>query len=103
MKPNRGCGLLPWLVAAATLLTLRPGLLRAAESEALTKSVTMTAGESYVIDKVSPDATPGIKVLRNPHALVIHSDMPGKIVMVGAEAGEWNLSVTMADGQPVIY
>ncbi|MDO8431817.1 MAG: pilus assembly protein N-terminal domain-containing protein [Candidatus Binatus sp.] len=103
MKSKRGCGSLPWLVAAATLLTLRPGLLRAAESELVTKSVTMTAGESYVIDKVSPDATPGIKVVKNPHALVIHSEMPGKIMLVGAEAGEWNLSVTMADGQPVTY
>src|SRR6266851_589017 len=103
MKTKRGCGLIPWLVAAVSLLTLRPGLLRAADSAGVTKSLTIAAGESYVIDKLSPDATPGIKIVDNPHALVIHSEMPGKVMLVGAEAGEWDLSVTTADGQPMTY
>ena len=94
---------MPWLVAAVSLLTLRPGLVRAADSAGVRKSLTITAGESYVIDKLDPDATPGIKIVDNPHALVIHSEMPGKITMVGAEAGEWDLSVTTDDGLPVTY
>ncbi len=94
---------MPWLVAAISLLTLRPGLVRAADGAGVRKSLTIAAGESYVIDKLSPDATPGIKIVDNPHALVIHSEMPGKIMLVGAEAGEWDLSVTTADGQPMTY
>jgi hypothetical protein len=32
---------------------------------------------------------PGIKVVANPNALVVNTDAPGKVVVVGADTGSW--------------
>ena len=58
----------------------------------------LNAGESYVINNVSPGEVPAVKVITNPHALVVHNEEPGKVVLLGAEAGEWTISVKTADG-----
>ena len=44
-----------------------------------------------------------MKVITNPHALVVHNEEPGKVVLLGAEAGEWTVSVKMADGSKINY
>ncbi|MGA7870913.1 MAG: hypothetical protein WCA22_08440, partial [Candidatus Binatus sp.] len=103
MKAKRGCGLLPWLVAAISMLMLQPGLLFAADSDGTEMSLALNAGESYVINNVSPGETPAVNVITNPHALVIRNDEPGKVVLLGAEAGEWTVSVKTADGGTVKY
>jgi pilus assembly protein CpaC len=103
MKPKRGCGLLPWLVAAISMLMFQPGLLFAADSDGTTMSLALNAGESYVINNVSPGETPAVNVITNPHALVVHNEEPGKVVLLGAEAGEWTVSVKTADGNTVKY
>src|SRR5271154_5322274 len=90
MKPIRGCGLLPWLIGVISMLLLPPLLFA---DEGTTMSVSLSKGETYVINNVSPGATPAIKVTTNPHALVVH----------GAESGEWVVSVKMADGGLVNY
>jgi Flp pilus assembly secretin CpaC len=95
--------MLPWLAAAISMLMLRPGLLFAADSAATAMSLALNAGESYVINNVSPGTTPAIKVVTNPHALVVHNEEPGKVVLLGAESGEWTVSVKMADGGLVNY
>jgi len=94
---------LPWLVAAISVLMLRPGLLFAADSAGTAMSLALNAGESYVINNVSPGAAPAVKVITNPHALVVHNEEPGQVVLLGAEAGEWNISVKMADGSEANY
>jgi len=94
---------LPWLVAAISVLMLRPGLLFAADSAGTATSLALNAGESYVINNVSPGAAPAVKVITNPHALVVHNEEPGQVVLLGAEAGEWNISVKMADGSEANY
>src|SRR6202045_1242267 len=101
MKPTRGCGLLPWLVAAFSMLMLRPGLLFA--DDGTTMALALNAGESYVINNVSPGETPAVNVIANPHALVVHNEEPGKVVLLGAEAGEWTVAVKTADGNTVKY
>ncbi|HEY6300946.1 MAG TPA: pilus assembly protein N-terminal domain-containing protein [Candidatus Binatus sp.] len=101
MKSKRGCGLLPWLIAAISMLLLRPGMLLA--DDGTTMALALNAGESYVINNVSPGATPAVNVITNPHALVVHNEEPGKITLLGAEAGEWTVSVKTTDGSTVKY
>jgi pilus assembly protein CpaC len=101
MKSKRGCGLLPWLIAAISMLLLRPGMLLA--DDGTTMALALNAGESYVINNVSPGATPAVNVITNPHALVVHNEEPGKVVLLGAEAGEWTISVKTTDGSTVKY
>ena len=72
-------------------------------SETRTVPVTINAGEAYTIGDVSPASTPGVKVVSNPSALVVHTDSPGKIVLQGAAAGSWNIDVTLASGEKVTY
>jgi len=76
---------------------------QAAASQTRTVPVTLNAGEAYTIADVSPDSTPGVKVVSNPSALVVHTDAPGKIVLQGAAAGSWNINVTLANGDKVTY
>src|SRR6266404_7603317 len=103
MKAKRGCGLLPWLVAAVSMMLLRPGLLHAADSAGTEMSLALNAGESYVINNVAPGEAPAIKVVTNPHALVVHNEEPGKVVLLGAEAGEWTVSIKTAKGEQINY
>jgi len=103
MKAKRGCGLLPWLVAAISMMLLRPGLLHAADSAGTEMSLALNAGESYVINNVAPGEAPAIKVVTNPHALVVHNEEPGKVVLLGAEAGEWTVSIKTAKGEQINY
>jgi pilus assembly protein CpaC len=103
MKAKRGCGMLPWLVAAVSMLALRPGMLCAADSGVTEMSLNLNAGESYVINNVSPGATPAVNVITNPHALVVHNEEPGKVVLMGAESGEWTVAVKTAAGDTVKY
>ena len=100
MKSKQGHILLPWLVAAISMLALQPGLLFADET---TMALALNAGESYVINNVSPGEAPAVNVIANPHALVVHNEEPGKVVLLGAEAGEWTVSVKTADGNTVKY
>ena len=95
MKSTRGWGLLPCLFAAYSMLMLRPGLLFA--DEGTTMALSLNAGESYVINNVSPGEAPAVSVITNPHALVVHKEEPGKVVLLGAEAGEWTVAVKTTD------
>src|SRR6202030_4726591 len=101
MKSTRGWGLLPCLVAAFSMLMLRRGLLFA--DEGTTMALALNAGESYVINNVSPGEAPAVDVITNPHALVVHNEEPGKVVLLGAEAGEWTVAVKTTDGSTVKY
>lgn len=103
MNSKRGCALIPWLAAAMSLLLLRPGMAFAATGEGSQVSISLNAGESYVIKNVGPDTTPGVRVVNNPHALVVHNEQPGKVVLLGAEKGEWSITVKNTEGNEVTY
>ncbi|MGA8059167.1 MAG: hypothetical protein WB999_13055, partial [Candidatus Binataceae bacterium] len=75
----------------------------AVASETRTVPVTINTGEAYTIPDVSADSTPGVKVVSNPSALVVHTDAPGKIVLLGAGAGSWDINVTLTSGEKVTY
>src|SRR5579862_1311130 len=101
MKSTRGWGLLPWLVVAFSVLALRPGVLLA--DEVTIMALSLNAGESYIINNVSPGETPAVSVITNPHALVVHNEEPGKVILLGAEAGEWTVAVKTTDGSTIKY
>ena len=103
MKAKRGCGLLPWLVGAISLIMLGQGLAFAADNPPTVMALSLNAGETYVINNVSPGGTPQVKVITNPNALVIHNEEPGKVTLLGAAAGEWTVGVKLADGTAVDY
>ena len=62
--------------------------------------VTINKGENYTISDVKKAETS--KVVSNPNALVVQT-APGRIELVGADAGSWNLNVTLASGEKVTY
>jgi hypothetical protein len=112
-KGNRSRNLIAILMAALGLLLLSGRPVRAQEwtkqdtphkqAKRRIIQVTINKGETYVIDDVSESGAPGIKPVANPNALVVRTDAPGKIVLVGADAGNWNLDVTLASGEKVTY
>jgi hypothetical protein len=103
IRKKRYCGRKLMAVAVGAfgllLVTGHPG----PASETRTVPVTINTGESYVIQDVSKDSTPGVKVVSNPSALVVHTDAPGKVVLLGAAEGNWDIDVTLASGEKVIY
>jgi pilus assembly protein CpaC len=95
--------MLPWLVAAIGMLILQPAMLFAADSDGTEMSLALNAGESYVINNVAPGEVPAVNVITNPHALIVHNEEPGKVTLLGTEAGEWTIQVKTADGNTVKY
>jgi hypothetical protein len=118
-RANRGWSLIAILMAALGLLLLSGRPVRAQEwtrqdnpqnqdkpqkqAKRRIIPVTINKGETYVISDVSEGGAPGVKPVANPNALVVRTDAPGKIVLVGADAGHWNLDVTLASGEKVTY
>jgi hypothetical protein len=91
-----------WL---AVILSLTHMSVTAARAEAAQRRViplTINKGQNYTISGVKPGTQPGVKVLSNPHALVMQT-APGRIELVGADAGSWNLKVTLDTGEKVLY
>jgi hypothetical protein len=41
-------------------------------------------------------------VVKNPNALVVQT-APGRIELLGADSGAWNIKVTLASGEKVLY
>lgn len=64
--------------------------------------VTINKGQNYTINDVEKGTAPGLKVVENPNALVVQN-APGRIEMVGADAGSWKINVTLATGEKVTY
>lgn len=85
-----------WLVAA------RPALADTTDGSEQV-ALTLTAGEVYTIKGLKPDATPAVHIERNPNALIVHSDNPGELVLLGTASGEWKIAVQTAAGEKLIY
>jgi Flp pilus assembly secretin CpaC len=93
--------LLAMLVLVLLTFIVRVAVVEAAVPEEI--SLSMTAGETYVIDNLSKSATSSVKVLENPHAMFTNAEAPGKLVIVAAETGRWAIGVMRADGVEVTY
>jgi pilus assembly protein CpaC len=85
------------------MLMLQPGMLQAADTEPTVMALSLNAGESYVINNVSPGDAPAVNVITNPHALIVHNEEPGKVTLLGTEAGEWTVQVKTTDGNSIKY
>ncbi len=94
-----------FIAATAALLIAFIGAAARADSAMSehTVSLSLQAGETYVISDLKPSSTPAVKVIENPHALVLHAEEPGKLVLLGAESGRWAVRVTRSDGEAVTY
>lgn len=100
-KVRQGRNLLAFAITAFGLVVLAGH--QGVASETRTVPITINTGEAYTIGNISPDSTPGVTVVSNPSALIVHTDAPGKIVLQGAAAGSWNIDVTLATGEKVVY
>jgi len=64
--------------------------------------VTLNKGENITINGVEEGAAPRPKVVNNPNALVVQN-APGRIELVGADAGSWKINATLDTGEKVTY
>ncbi len=64
--------------------------------------VEISKGQNYTITDVKEGTAPGQKVVNNPNALVVQN-APGRIEVVGADAGSSKIDVTLATGEEVTY
>jgi pilus assembly protein CpaC len=95
-------GLLARFLLAAGLSLASAGPVQAGNT-AEAQSINLNAGQTRIIDHLKQDSKPAIQVIENPHALVIHDETPGQLILLGAERGQWDLTVTRDDGAQVIY
>jgi hypothetical protein len=93
--------LVTWSLAAAGLLASAAAV--AQENPGKNIDVRIDAGETYVIDQLSRNTPAHIKVINNPNALVVNRGIPGELMLVGAEAGCWEIDVEQASGESVTY
>jgi pilus assembly protein CpaC len=94
---SRSISLFAALALAAQFVTA------SAACAATSEAISLNAGETRVIKNLNPDSVPGVIVVSNPHAMLLHNEVPGQLVILGAEEGKWNISVKLKDGQPVTY
>jgi len=64
--------------------------------------LTISKGQNYTISGIQAGAAPSSKVVKNPNALVMQN-APGKIELVGADAGTWKINATLDTGEKVTY
>jgi Flp pilus assembly secretin CpaC len=91
------------LIAALGSILAWSAAARAAEAPQARVAISMRVGQTYVIKGIDAARTPAVKVVDNPHALVVHAEQPGRVVLLGAEAGRWDVTVTRDDGRTVTY
>jgi len=112
LKVNRGLSLIATLTVVLGLFLVIGRPVRAQQAKASGEPkqakrrlipLTINKGETYVISNVSVSGAPGIKVVANPNALVVNTDASGKVVLVGADTGSWNIDLTLATGERVTY
>ncbi len=89
------------LLAVALNFTM-PQSLHADNSTAPV-TINLNAGQTRIIDHLKVGSRPSVRVIENANALVIHGETPGQLVLLGAERGEWEVTVTRDDGAQVAY
>ena len=106
-ETNAKAGTRPILASALVLLALiavigSSALGASPKAKRRIISVTINKGQNYTISGVKEGAAPSLKVVNNPNALVVQN-APGRIELVGADAGSWKINVTLATGEEVTY
>jgi Flp pilus assembly secretin CpaC len=93
------------LLGGLSLVVLAANLTAASDGSdsARQVAVTLTTGETYLIKDLSAGATPAVHVLDNPNALIVNSEKPGELALVGEAAGKWKIDVETEAGEKVSY
>ena len=87
----------------ALILSIASALPLRAETVPLSQTVNLDRGQAQLIDHLIKDSKPAIRIIDNPHALIIHDEVPGQLLLLGAEPGQWEVTVTREDGTRVAY
>jgi Flp pilus assembly secretin CpaC len=94
-------------VAAALLLALVLSIASAlplrAETPPVSQTLNLDRGQARLIDHLMKGTKPAIRVIDNPLALIIHDEVPGQVLLLGADRGQWEVTVTRDDGTRVAY
>ena len=88
------------VILAVIQLSAVPAIAGAAKRRII--PLTLSKGQNYTISDVKKGTAPNIKVVKNPNALVVQT-APGRIELLGADSGTWNIKVTLASGEKVLY
>jgi pilus assembly protein CpaC len=92
------------LGSAGLLMVVSAAVARAqATDPAAWIPVSMNAGETYVINDIKPGTKPAFQVQQNPNAFVSYDSPPGKLTLVSAGAGRWQVTVTNNSDREVTY
>jgi Flp pilus assembly secretin CpaC len=91
------------VAGAIAVALMMSAAFAAAQEAARQESINISAGQSTVIGHLSKDVLPAIEVLDNPHALVVHGEVPGELAIMGAERGRWKITATRDDGTVIDY
>ena len=65
--------------------------------------VSINAGETYLIENIKLGTKPEFHIAQNPNAFLSYETAPGKLTMLGAEAGRWVVTVTNSSDKKVSY
>ena len=65
--------------------------------------VSINAGETYLIENIKLGTKPEFRIAQNPNAFLSYETAPGKLTMLGAEAGRWVVTVTNSSDKKVSY
>ncbi len=92
------------LGSAGLLMVVSAAVARAqATDPAAWIPVSMNAGETYVINDIKPGTKPAFQVQQNPNAFVSYDSPPGKLTLLSAGAGRWQVTVTNNSDREVTY
>ena len=85
-----------------TLLAVTASSARAQAEEPKRRiiPIAINKGENYTITDIKQaEAT---KIVDNPNALVVQN-APGRIELIGADTGSWEINATLSSGEKVTY
>ncbi len=93
----------PVMLAALILIfSAAPGRSQTGDPQKWIR-VSINAGETYVIENIKPGTRPAFRIDQNPNAFLSYDTSPGKLTMLGTEAGRWVVTVTNTSDQTVYY
>jgi hypothetical protein len=88
------------LALVALTMNASSALAQSEEPKRRVIPVAINKGENYTINDVKQAET--AKVVKNPNALVVQN-APGRIELIGADTGSWEINATLASGEKVTY
>src|SRR5260370_4174988 len=92
------------VILAALMLTFSaaPGRSQTGDPQKWVR-VSINAGETYVIENIKPGTRPAFRIDQNPNAFLSYDTAPGKLTMLGTDAGRWVVTVTNTSVQTAYY